>query len=416
MGPTRKKKVKMCLFRFLLIFVIPWRVKSHEDLEPEFTETIPNVTVATGQEAVLSCAVDNLGTYRVAWLRHETQSLLTIQKHLVLKNSRLSVKNPDYRHWNLHIQDVQESDRGGYMCQVNTVPMKSLVGFLDVVVPPSFLDSETSSEVLAREGTNITLTCRVRGHPTPTITWRREDGQALMSNICQHQTEGRCQNDVIYEGSELTIIKVSRLNMGTYLCIANNGIPPTAVKKTMLHVHFPPMISIPNQLIGASIGEDATLDCNTEAYPMSINYWTKENSMMIVSNSKYITSIQDNTYKVHMKLTIVSVRPEDYGTYKCSARNSLGTTDGSIRLYQIHDSQHFINEPTTARTEAVKGKVPPMQDESLTKELEDDVEPPIQRPSVSEGASSTANWFQINGVVSSGFYCLVFMFLRLSVS
>lgn len=98
------------------------------------------------------------------------------------------------------------------------------------------------------------------------------------------------------------------------------------------------MISIPNQLIGASIGEDATLDCNTEAYPMSINYWTKENSVMIVSNSKYITSIQDNTYKVHMKLTIVSVRPEDYGVYKCSARNSLGTTDGSIRLYRKYTS------------------------------------------------------------------------------
>ncbi|XP_035206950.1 protein CEPU-1-like, partial [Stegodyphus dumicola] len=165
-----------------------------EDLEPEFTETIPNVTVATGQEAVLSCAVDNLGTYRVAWLRLETQSLLTIQKHLVLKNQRFTVHNPDYRHWNLHIHDVQESDRGGYMCQVNTSPMKSLVGFLDVVVPPSFIDSETSSEVLAREGTNVTLSCRVRGHPAPTITWRREDGQALMSNICQHTSESRCQN------------------------------------------------------------------------------------------------------------------------------------------------------------------------------------------------------------------------------
>ncbi|GIX74579.1 ig-like domain-containing protein [Caerostris extrusa] len=63
------------------------------------------------------------------------------------------------------------------------------------------------------------------------------------------------------------------------------------------------------------------------------------------------------------------------------------------KAVKIHDSQHFINEPTTARTEAVKGKVPPMQDESLTKELEDDVEPPIQRPSVSEGASSTAALF-----------------------
>ncbi|GIY94329.1 hypothetical protein CEXT_328141 [Caerostris extrusa] len=44
-------------------------------------------------------------------------------------------------------------------------------------------------------------------------------------------------SDALYEGAELTIIKVSRLNMGTYLCVANNGIPPTAVKKTMLHVH-----------------------------------------------------------------------------------------------------------------------------------------------------------------------------------
>ncbi|XP_015930533.1 lachesin [Parasteatoda tepidariorum] len=386
---SKKKKVKTCLFRFLLIFTIPVKVKSHEDLEPEFTESIPNVTVATGQEAILSCAVDNLGSYRVAWLRLETQSLLTIQKHLVVKNSRLVVNNPDYRHWNLHINDVQEGDRGGYMCQVNTVPMKGLVGFLDVVVPPSFVDSETSSEVLAREGTNVTLSCRVRGHPPPTTTWRREDGQILMSNICSYRMEGRCENDILYEGSDMPIVKVSRLNMGTYLCIANNGIPPTAVRKAVLHVHFPPMISIPNQLIGASIGEDATLDCNTEAYPMSINYWTKENSVMIVSNSKYITSIQDNTYKVHMKLTIVSVRQGDYGIYKCSARNSLGTTDGTIRLYQIHDSKHFINTPTTPETEVVKGKGPPMQDDSLTKELNGDVEPPIQRPSVSEGASSS---------------------------
>ncbi|GFQ95665.1 ig-like domain-containing protein [Trichonephila clavata] len=61
-------------------------------------------------------------------------------------------------------------------------------------------------------------------------------------------------------------------------------------------------------------------------------------------------------------------------------------------------------------------KVPPMQDESLTKELEDDVEPPIQRPSVSEGASNKAVWFSINGITSSGFFSLVFMYLWLSFS
>lgn len=33
----------------------------------------------------------------------------------------------------LHIKDVQKEDKGFYMCQVNTDPMVSTVGFLDVV-------------------------------------------------------------------------------------------------------------------------------------------------------------------------------------------------------------------------------------------------------------------------------------------
>ncbi|GFY52345.1 ig-like domain-containing protein [Trichonephila inaurata madagascariensis] len=69
-----------------------------------------------------------------------------------------------------------------------------------------------------------------------------------------------------------------------------------------------------------------------------------------------------------------------------------------------------------SNVDAGLGKVPPMQDESLTKELEDDVEPPIQRPSVSEGASNKAVWFSINGITSSGFLSLIFMYLWLSFS
>ncbi len=33
----------------------------------------------------------------------------------------------------LQIKDVQKEDKGFYMCQVNTDPMVSTVGFLDVV-------------------------------------------------------------------------------------------------------------------------------------------------------------------------------------------------------------------------------------------------------------------------------------------
>jgi neurotrimin len=35
-----------------------------------------------------------------------------------------------------------------------------------------------------------------------------------------------------------------------------------------------------------------------------------------------------------MKLTIRSIDVNDFGTYKCVAKNSLGDTDGSIKLYR----------------------------------------------------------------------------------
>lgn len=59
-------------------------------------------------------------------------------------------------------------------------------------------------------------------------------------------------------------------------------------------------------------------------------FWC-ENS---ISGNKYIQEVFENVYKVVMKLTIVDVDIDDFGTYKCMAKNSLGETDGSIKLYR----------------------------------------------------------------------------------
>lgn len=45
----------------------------------------------------------------------------------------MSVVHAEKRHWVLRIKDVKESDKGWYMCQINTDPMKNQVGYLDVV-------------------------------------------------------------------------------------------------------------------------------------------------------------------------------------------------------------------------------------------------------------------------------------------
>ncbi|KAF0748855.1 Uncharacterized protein FWK35_00037732, partial [Aphis craccivora] len=100
---------------------------------PKFGEDLNNVTVPVGREAIFICNVEGLATYKVAWLRVDTQTILTIHSHVITKNHRIAVTHSDHRIWYLHIREVKEADRGWYMCQINTDPMKSQQGYLQVV-------------------------------------------------------------------------------------------------------------------------------------------------------------------------------------------------------------------------------------------------------------------------------------------
>ncbi|XP_026466659.1 lachesin-like isoform X1 [Ctenocephalides felis] len=219
------------------------------------------------------------------------------------------------------------------MCQVNTDPMRSRRGYLQVVVPPQIIESQTSSDLVVREGSNVSLSCKARGYPDPYVMWRREDGDEM-------SVSGDTVN--VVDGEILFITKVSRLHMAAYLCVASNGVPPSISKRVQLRVQFPPMLSIPNQLEAAFQGQDVTLECHTEAYPASINYWTTERGDMIISEpilkvlgDKYETVSAHSGYSKYMTLKIRSVGPDDFGSYRCVAKNSLGETDGLIKLDEI---------------------------------------------------------------------------------
>lgn len=43
----------------------------------------------------------------------------------------------------------------------------------------------------------------------------------------------------------------------------------------------PPMIWVQNQLVGAQEGQQLTLECLSEAYPKSINYWTRDKDEIV---------------------------------------------------------------------------------------------------------------------------------------
>lgn len=63
-------------------------------------------------------------------MKADSKAIQAIHEHVITHNSRISVSHTDLITWNLHIKGVTEDDSGGYMCQLNTDPMKSQVNLL----------------------------------------------------------------------------------------------------------------------------------------------------------------------------------------------------------------------------------------------------------------------------------------------
>lgn len=95
-------------------------------------------------------------------------------------------------------------------------------------MPPNIDDSASSSDLIVREGANVTLTCKATGSPMPAIKWKRDDNSPININKTLRVME--------WESESLEMSRISRLDMGAYLCIASNGVPPTVSKRIKVSV------------------------------------------------------------------------------------------------------------------------------------------------------------------------------------
>ncbi|VDK84234.1 unnamed protein product, partial [Onchocerca ochengi] len=225
-----------------------------------------------------------------------------------------SMKNNE---WILVIKDVQENDIGGYSCQLNTDPVISKTGYLRIKVPP-YVARTTASAVEVREGQNVTLSCRAFGDPPPTIVWRRQDRQIIRFNGATGYGAS------VFNGSDLTIIKVNRKHMSDYICIASNGVPPDESWSVKLHVTFEPVVVPQAEIVQVALGGQISLVCNAEAWPRPLVKWEK-NGKEIFDSSSFSLSHQasEKYHSVHI-LTIKNVSKNDFGKYRCIAINDNG--------------------------------------------------------------------------------------------
>ncbi|CAG9862810.1 unnamed protein product [Phyllotreta striolata] len=311
--------------------------------EPEFLAALENHTVTQGRDVYFTCVVNHLGSYKVAWIKSDTKAILAIHTHMVAQNPRLSVTHNGHNTWKLHVANVQKNDTGTYMCQINTDPMRSQMGNLEVVLSPDILTDNEANEVNeALEGGTINLKCKAIGVPEPTITWRREDG----NNIIIRQENREKQAVRSFDGDSLTLMNIQRSDMGSYLCIASNGVPPSVSKRFNVIVQFHPLIRVSNQLVAAPVASDVHVQCYVEASPKAMNHWMRDNGEKLLPNSKYL--IQEsviNEYSLQMNLTILNLEKTDFGGYICTSSNAIGKAEGVVRL-----QERIVKSTSTAST------------------------------------------------------------------
>lgn len=322
---------------------------SGERAEPTFLSRIENQTISVGRDVILGCQVKNLGSnYKVGWLKVSDQTILTLHKRVITHNSRIRVTHDEQRTWNLLIKNVKPEDEGCYMCQINTAVMKKELGCISVLVPPDIQLEKTSSDTTVNEGEDATLVCHATGRPEPTIIWKREDGKAFhVKSTKRMVTE--------YHGEFLVLHRVRRKDMGAFLCIARNDVPPSVSKRIMLNVNFPPNVSIDHSLVGSPIGEKVILRCMVEAYPSAITYWVRRHGTngqqeMLLNRPQYNIEEQKFTYKTEVTLTIDEFVKEDVGLYTCVSTNSLGLKESDVRVYEMVSKTTkplTVTEPST---------------------------------------------------------------------
>ncbi|XP_066154486.1 lachesin-like isoform X2 [Euwallacea fornicatus] len=330
---------RACPWSILQLMLMSCYFSGYTAFQPEFAEPIKNMSIPIGRDATFQCVVHHLGGYRVGWVKADTKAIQAIHDHVITHNPRISVSHNDHSTWNLHIKSVQEEDRGQYMCQINTDPMKSQVGSLDVSVPPDFTE-ETSGDLGVPEGGTVKLTCRAKGHPVPYVQWRREDGK----DIIIREPAGTKTKVTSYQGETLQLWKISRTEMGAYMCIASNGVPPTVSKRVMVNVHFHPVISVPNQLVGAPLGTDVTLECYVEAFPKSINYWVRDTEIPGPTKTTYTVPMDEEDYNDQLG-SAERDQEDDFGNNVLDKDkpSGLSTQESLGKLNSLERSNHVAD-------------------------------------------------------------------------
>uniref|UniRef100_A0AAQ6AGJ0 Roundabout, axon guidance receptor, homolog 3 (Drosophila) n=1 Tax=Amphiprion ocellaris TaxID=80972 RepID=A0AAQ6AGJ0_AMPOC len=269
-------------------------------LRDDFRQTPSDVVVAAGEPAVMECIPP----------RGHPEPTISWKRNNIRVNDR--DERITIRGGKLMISNTRKSDAGMYVCVgTNMVGEKdSDPAELVVFERPVFTKQPVNQVVLADD--TVDFFCEVHGDPTPTVRWRREEGEL---------PRGRFE---IRSDNSLRLTQVRAEDEGTYTCVSENSVGKAEASGT-LQVHVPPQIVVrPRDQITAP-GRTVTFLCGTKGNPPPAVFWQKEGSQILLFPIQEPSQAGRFSVSLSGELTITDVQVEDSGYYICQAISVAGS-------------------------------------------------------------------------------------------
>uniref|UniRef100_A0A673NFL8 Neural cell adhesion molecule 1-like n=1 Tax=Sinocyclocheilus rhinocerous TaxID=307959 RepID=A0A673NFL8_9TELE len=234
----------------------------------------------------------------------------------------------------LQIQGIRKTDDGVYTCE-GRIKARGEVDFRSIKVVVNVLPTirirQAETNATADMGFSTLLACDADGFPEPMVAWAR-------NNVPLESGDKYSFNE---DGSEMTILDVTKLDEGDYTCIAKNKAGESE-QELSLKVFVQPKITYLESQTTTEMDEQVTLTCEATGDPTPTITWSVGTRVFTEGEQASWTRPEqhkspDGDVLVRSdarvsSLTLKYAQYTDAGEYLCTARNAIGETAQPVYL------------------------------------------------------------------------------------
>ncbi|XP_042736978.1 immunoglobulin superfamily member 10 isoform X3 [Lagopus leucura] len=262
-----------------------------------------------GKTITLNCSVDGNPPPEVSWMLPNGTWFS--------KGTRMSEFLPG-SHGTLTIHNPSRDKAGKYRCAA-----KNQVGYIEKLIVLEVAQKPTilvypQGPMRGISGESLSLHCLSDGSPKPSTAWTLPGGHVLD----RPQINSR---HILLENGTLVIRAATIHDRGNYVCKAHNPAGDLSVTVPVTIVAYPPRITNrPPQTISTMPGAAVQLSCTALGIPKPEITWELPDRSVLSTGNR---GRAPGSELLHPQGTLIiqNPRPSDSGTYKCTAKNHLGS-------------------------------------------------------------------------------------------